>query len=265
MNSILEKILAFKQQELEKTKSVTSITQLEKSRYFDREILLMSNYITSKSKTGIIAEFKRRSPSKGNINDHSGIEEVVTGYFRNGASGISVLTDSEYFGGSCNDLSRTRELINIPVLRKDFIFDEYQIIESKATGADAVLLIAAALSKENTKKLSRLARSLHLQVLLELHNARELSHINEYVNMVGVNNRDLATFEVDIETSVQLVDDIPNDFVKISESGISSPLAVKKLRNCGYQGFLIGESFMRTADPAIAFKDFVRQIMTDDD
>lgn len=265
MNSILEKIVTFKHQELEKNKKNISVKELEKSRYFTRETLLMTNFITSKHKTGIIAEFKRKSPSKGVINDKVTIEEVTTGYFRNGASALSVLTDNEYFGGSAGDLLRARELNDLPVLRKDFIFDEYQVIESKAMGADAILLIAATLTKHDAKKLAKLASSLNLQVLLEVHNAKELRHLNKYVNMVGVNNRDLATFKVDIETSVQLVDDIPDNFVKISESGIASALAVKKLRSCGYQGFLIGESFMKEPDPSAAFHEFVRQIGITDD
>jgi indole-3-glycerol phosphate synthase len=263
--NILDKIIAFKHQQLVESKLKSPVEKLEKSRFFERDTLLMTNYIKNRNKTGIIAEFKRKSPSKGMINAHSTVEEVTTGYFRSGASGISILTDQEFFGGSDDDLARARELNSIPILRKDFIIDEYQIIETKAIGADAVLLIAKVLTKENTKKLARLARSLNLQVLLEVHNARELGHLNNYINMVGVNNRDLDTFTIDIETSVQLVGDIPGEFVKISESGITSALAIKKLRNCGYQGFLIGENFMRTTDPATSFSEFVQQIIIEND
>jgi indole-3-glycerol phosphate synthase len=190
---------------------------------------------------------------------------VTTGYFRSGASALSILTDYDFFGGTDADLSCARELNPIPILRKDFIIDEYHIIESKAIGSDAILLIAAALDKYKVLKLSRLARSLGLQVLLEVHNAGELDCVNEYVNIVGVNNRDLSTFKVDTEISVQLASEIPPEFVRISESGISSVQTIKKLKKCGYQGFLIGESFMLTSDPVSAFSEFVKLILLDDD
>ncbi len=225
----------------------------------------MTDYIINADKTGIIAEFKRKSPSRGIINSVATIEEVTTGYFRSGASALSVLTDKKFFGGSTNDLARARQLNPIPILRKDFVISEYQIIEAKAFGADAILLIAAVLNETRIRELARFARSLDLQVLLEVHNAVELKCLNEFVNMVGVNNRDLKTFLVDTELSVQLASEIPSDFIKISESGITSPLTIKRLRGCGYQGFLIGESFMRSPEPALAFSDFVKLITCDYD
>jgi indole-3-glycerol phosphate synthase len=263
--TILEKIIGHKRQEIDRAIELRPVKKLEGSAYFSRVTLPLTDYVVSPDKTGIIAEFKRKSPSKGIINSHASIEEVTTGYFRSGASGLSILTDKEFFGGSGADLSRARELNPIPILRKDFVIDEYQIIEAKAIGADAILLIAAALEKDQAKELARFARSLHLQVLLEVHNAEELDYLNEFVNIVGVNNRDLDTFMVDTEVSVQLAPDIPAEFIKISESGITSPLILKKLRSCGFQGFLIGENFMRTQEPALAFSDFVKLMMFEND
>jgi indole-3-glycerol phosphate synthase len=263
--NVLEQIIANKKRETEELKNKAPVHRLEKSKYFQRETYAMSEFILSKTKTGIIAEFKRRSPSKGVMNSHSTVEEVTTGYFRSGASGLSILTDTAFFGGSSSDLMRARRLNSIPILRKDFIIDEYQVIETKAIGADVVLIIAAALSREKAKNLSRLARSFGLQVLLEVHNSRELGHLNEFVNMIGVNNRNLGTGVVDTETSVQMAEDIPEGFIKISESGITTPLIMNKLRNCGFQGFLIGERFMREPDPAVAFSEFVNQILPEHD
>jgi indole-3-glycerol phosphate synthase len=263
--TILEKIIIHKRKEVAGALKKKPVKKLEGSQFFSRVPLPLTDYILHPDKTGIIAEFKRKSPSRGIINSEATIEEVTTGYFRSGASGLSILTDKEFFGGSADDLTRARKLNPIPILRKDFIIDEYQIIEAKAIGADAILLIAAALDKGQAKKFARFARSLNLQVLLEVHNASELDHLNEFVNIVGVNNRDLKTFAVDTELSVQLAGEIPSEFVKISESGITSPLTLKKLRGCGYQGFLIGENFMRTSEPALAFSDFVKLIMFEND
>lgn len=263
--TILDKIISQKRIAVDVAKEKNPAKKLEESNYFKRTTLLLTDFIVNPNKTGIIAEFKRKSPSKGIINSDAGIEEVTTGYFRSGASALSILTDNEFFGGTAADLSRARELNPIPILRKDFIIDEYQIIEAKAIGADAILLIAAALTKDQTKDLARFAQSLQLQVLLEVHNAHELDHLNEYVNIAGVNNRDLKTFSVDTDISVRLVNEIPSEFLKISESGISSPLTIKMLRSYGYQGFLIGEFFMRTPDPALAFSDFVKLTMFDND
>lgn len=258
--TILEKILENKKRELRDTVGKATIKEMEKSVPFGRECISLSDSILDKQKTSIIAEFKRKSPSKGFINTEASAEEVTTGYSRHGASGISVLTDHDFFGGSISDLSTARRLNPVPVLRKDFIIDEYQVIESKAIGADAILLIAAALDKELFNKLTRLARSVGLQVLLEVHKERELDYLNEYVSIIGVNNRDLETLRVDIEISLELAGKFTNDHVKISESGISSPSAVRELKDAGYNGFLIGERFMSDPDPVKSFSDFVKTI-----
>jgi len=210
------------------------------------------------SSTGIIAEHKRRSPSKSEINQNMNVQDVATGYEDAGVCGMSVLTDGKYFGGSLDDLLLARAAVQIPLLRKEFIIDEYQIIEARAHGADAVLLIAAILSKEKIKTLSEFAKSLDLDVLLEVHNEEELhKSVMPSLDMLGVNNRNLKTFEVDLNTSRNISKMIPDEFVKVSESGISSPVAIKDLKTYGYQGFLIGENFMATNSPGKSAKEFI--------
>ena len=263
--TILEEIIANKRKELSRTIERITVKDLESQALFNREPLSMTDAILNSGKTGIIAEFKRKSPSKGVINIRATLEEVTTGYFRSGASALSVLTDEMYFGGTGEDLIRARELNPIPILRKDFIIDEYQVIEARALGADAILLIAAALDKKQVKSLAQFSHTLQLQVLLEVHTREELDTLCAAVDMVGVNNRDLKTFLVDTETSVQLAPEIPQEFVRISESGIASALTLKKLKSVGYDGFLIGENFMRAEDPVVAFSDFVKLIFFDYD
>ncbi len=262
--NILEEIVGHKRVELAEKIERNTIRVLENREVFRRQPLPMTRYILSPDRTGIIAEFKRKSPSRGMINSEATVEEVTTGYFRSGASALSILTDYTYFGGKETDLVRARELIPIPILQKDFIIDEYQVVEAKSLGADAILLIAATLTCEQVLRLSRNARSLGMQVLLEIHSHEELGCLCEFVDMVGVNNRDLGTFKVDTEISFRLADEIPTEFIRISESGISSPWIIRKLRGAGYQGFLIGENFMRAPDPVVAFSDFVKQILADD-
>jgi indole-3-glycerol phosphate synthase len=259
--TILDKIIENKKKELEVLAGATAVKDLENSRLFKRETISLSESLLDRSKTGIIAEFKRKSPSKGIINSSSPVEEVTSGYFREGASGISILTDNQFFGGSDTDLLIAREKSHFPILRKDFIINEYQVIESKSIGADAILLIAAALGEQEILNLSRLARSLGLEVLLEIHEEDELDNINRYVNIVGVNNRNLKTFEVNTDISDKIADKIPQGLLKISESGISSPQVIKKLRVIGYNGFLIGEKFMCTPDPVKAFSEFVKDLI----
>jgi indole-3-glycerol phosphate synthase len=259
--NVLEEIIANKRKELAISIEHTTIRDLEKRKLFNRKVLSMSSFILNPDKTGIIAEFKRKSPSRGVINAEVTLEEVTTGYFRSGASALSILTDHAYFGGGSADLIRARELNPIPILRKDFIVDEYQIIEAKAIGADAILLIAATLTRDQVFRLARIAHSLELEVLLEIHGREELDRLCEFVDMVGINNRDLKTFEVNVDVSLNLARELPVEFVRISESGITSPLVVRKLRNAGYQGFLIGEHFMRAPDPVVAFSDFVKLIL----
>ncbi len=257
----LNEIVEYKKAEVRNCKETYALSKLEAAKMFDRVPLKLTDYIRNPERSGIIAEFKRKSPSRGIINTHSGIEEVTTGYFRSGASGLSVLTDLQFFGGTLTDLKRARELNPIPILRKDFIIDKYQIAEAKAAGADVILLIAAILDIQTTYNLAAYAKSLQLEVLLEVHEQSELDHINEFIDIVGVNNRDLKTFRVETELSVELFSAIPSHLVKISESGISSPVIMKRLRSCGYDGFLIGESFMSTPDPAKAFSDFIQLVI----
>src|SRR5690606_34029448 len=213
------------------------------------------------SQTGIIAEHKRRSPSKSVINQSLSIQDVATGYENAGVCGISVLTDGKYFGGSLDDLIFARASVDIPLLRKEFIIDEYQIVEAKAHGADVILLIAAILSRKEIKTFSELAKTLGLDVLLEVHDGEELQKsIMPSLDMLGVNNRNLKTFEVSLDTSKTLSKQIPDDFVKVSESGISSIGAIQELKEFGYQGFLIGENFMKTDDASASAKIFIDRL-----
>ena len=258
--NILDKIIADKYKEVALKKSVIPVSQLEASVLFERETVSLAHALRN-SDTGIIAEHKRRSPSKSVINQKVTVQEVAQGYENAGACGMSVLTDGKYFGGSLDDLLLARASVNMPLLRKEFIIDEYQLIEAKAHGADVILLIAAVLTREQIKQLSECAKSLGLDVLLEVHNEEELhKSIMPSLDMLGVNNRNLKTFEVSLETSKGLSTLIPDDFVKVSESGISSIEAIKELKPYGYQGFLIGENFMKTEDPGINAKKFIGQL-----
>lgn len=259
--TILDKIIENKKKELHLISGITSVADLEKSSFFERKTISLSDFLQERNKTGIIAEFKRKSPSKGIINSLSLVEEVTAGYFREGASGISVLTDVQFFGGSNADLIQIREKSIFPILRKDFIINEYQVIESKAIGADVILLIAAVLGDKEILNLSKLSRSLGMEVLLEIHEPDELDKLNPNVDIVGVNNRNLKTFEVDTNISEKMSGRIPSQFKRISESGISSPESIRKLRDCGYDGFLIGEKFMGTTDPVKAFSEFVKDLI----
>jgi indole-3-glycerol phosphate synthase len=189
------------------------------------------------------------------------VEEVTTGYAKAGASALSVLTDHDFFMGHEDDLIAARKINEIPILRKDFMVDEYQIIEAKAIGADIVLLIAACLTQEEILNFAKLAKSLGLSTLLEVHNREELDKsLNAYIDVVGVNNRNLKDFTVSIETSLALSEVIPSEFLKVSESAISNPETIKILKKAGFNGFLIGENFMRTANPGLAMAEFVKQI-----
>ncbi|MCA0932561.1 indole-3-glycerol phosphate synthase TrpC [Lutimonas saemankumensis] len=257
--NILDKIVKDKLIEVEAKKKLLPLSFLATSPLMERDTYSMSENIVEGS--GIITEFKRRSPSKQVINQTSGIIDVVTGYQKAGASGISVLTDTKYFGGSLDDLIQARSALTIPVLRKEFIIDPYQVYEAKAFGADTILLIAAILTTEEIGILSQLAYQLELEVLLEVHNQEELEKSDlANVQMVGVNNRNLKTFDVSLETSKSLAKLIPEDKVKISESGISSVEAISSLKKYGYKGFLIGENFMKTSDPGAAAKQFLKEL-----
>lgn len=257
--TILDKIIAEKRLEIAKRKSEKSISELENELYFNRKCLSLKENLL-KSETGIIAEFKRKSPSKGWIHENADALIIPAGYCTAGASGISILTDEPFFGGTPQDLITARPLVDCPILRKEFIVDEYQLFEANAMGADVILLIASALSVDETKALAKQAKALGLEVLLEIHNKEELAHINEFVDMVGVNNRNLKTFEVSIDVSKELASLIPDEFVKISESGISAPETVLELRKYGYKGFLMGENFMKTEYPVLSLKEFIELI-----
>jgi len=259
--NILDKIIVDKKREVILKKSIIPVSQLEASVFFGKKTISLSQNLRN-SNSGIIAEHKRRSPSKAEINYSFTVEEVVKGYESAGACGISVLTDGKYFGGSLDDLLLARASVNIPLLRKEFIVDEYQILEAKAHGADVILLIAAVLTREEIKQLSEFGQSLGLEVLLEVHNLEELEKsIMPSLNMIGVNNRNLKTFEVSLDYSKELATKIPDEFVKVSESGISSIEAVKELQQFGYQGFLIGEYFMKTENPGLEAQRFITNLI----
>lgn len=258
--TILDQIIASKRKEVALKKAVVSVKQLENSDLFNSKTNSLRKSIMN-SPFGIIAEHKRRSPSKATINNSFSVEEVVKGYENAGASGISILTDNHYFGGSLDDFILARATVKTPLLRKEFIIDDYQILEAKANGADAILLIAAVLSKEEIKQLSEFAQSLTLEVLLEVHNLEELEKsIMPSLDIIGVNNRNLKTFELSLQTSIDLIKHIPNDFVKISESGISQIKDLKLLKNHDFQGFLIGENFMKTNNPGESLLEFINEL-----
>ena len=258
--NILDKIVADKRIEVDFRKGLIPIKQLEKSILFERKTVSLAQKLRE-SNSGIIAEHKRRSPSKSVINQTSSVWDVAKGYEVAGACGMSVLTDGKYFGGSLDDLLTARASAQMPLLRKEFIIDEYQLLEAKAHGADVCLLIAACLTRNEIEHLSKFAKSLGLDVLLEVHNQEELDKaLMPSLDMLGVNNRNLKTFEVSLETSKSLSTQIPNEFVKVSESGISSIEAIKDLKQYGYEGFLIGENFMKTEDPAKSALEFIKQL-----
>ncbi|TMI72297.1 MAG: indole-3-glycerol phosphate synthase TrpC [Bacteroidetes bacterium] len=259
MKNILEEIIAVKERQVELEKSEVPVSELEESALFERTTLSLVASLTDKQKTGIIAEFKRRSPSKGIINDKATVEGVTKAYTINGASGLSVLTDKAFFGGSNDDLSVARSNA-LPILRKDFVVDEYQLLQAKAIGADVILLIAACLSPQRVRRYAAFAKRIGLEVLLEIHSETELGHACDEVDMIGVNNRDLKTFKVDTNTSLGLINKIPTNKIAITESGISDIETIVTLKEAGFRGFLIGETFMKEADPAIAFADFIRKL-----
>ena len=259
MKDILSEIIANKRFEVDLQKQAISIEQLQEGISEAPVIRSMKQALAS-SKSGVIAEFKRRSPSKGWIKQDARPEEIVLSYATAGASALSILTDETFFGGSLKDIRIARPLVEIPILRKDFIIDEYQLYQAKIVGADAVLLIAAALEQERCNELTEKAHSLGLEVLLEIHSPEELSYINEKIDMVGINNRNLGTFFTDVENSFRLAGQLPQDAVLVSESGISDPEIVKRLRTAGFRGFLIGETFMKTEQPGETLQNFLQAI-----
>ena len=259
--NILDQIVIDKRKEVDLRRSLIPTSQLEQSVLFERDIISLTERLKN-SASGIIAEHKRRSPSKSIINQNLNVFDVAQGYESAGVCGMSVLTDAKYFGGSLDDLLLAKASCNLPLLRKEFIIHPYQILEAKAYGADVILLIASILSKVEIKKLSELAKSLNLEVLLEIHNEEELhKSVMPSLDMIGVNNRNLKTFEVSLDTSKHLSKVIPDDFIKISESGISNIESIKELHPYGYQGFLIGENFMKTDNAGESAKSFIKNLI----
>lgn len=257
--NILDTIIERKRQEIKDSKSSISVQQLKDSEFFNRNTLSLKE--TLQSKSGIIAEFKRQSPSKGIINDKVSPIEVVSAYENFGASAVSILTDKDFFGGSFDDILSVRKEINIPILRKDFMIDEYQFYEAKSIGADVILLIAACLSPSQVLEFTELSHELGLEVLLEIHTEEELKHINKSIDFVGINNRNLKDFKVDLQHSVNLKNQLPKDVLSIAESGIYNIEDFNFLKEKGFDGFLMGEYFMKNESPAKAFEDFISNII----
>lgn len=257
---MLKEIIENKRKKVEQQKQLYPTKLLEQSIYFDSKCVSLSHYLTRKDKSGIIAEFKRKSPSKGVINAYADVLETTLGYMQAGASALSVLTEQDYFMGKSEDLTIARNANYCPILRKDFTVDEYQIIEAKSIGADAILLIAAALEKNQIKGLYQLAKSLGIEVLFEIHGKDELDKVPDSDLIIGVNNRNLKTMQVDLKTSFDIISELPKTSLLISESGLSNVEDVKRLKVAGYQGFLMGEYFMRTPNPAEALKQFITKL-----
>lgn len=261
--NILDRIVIRKKEEVAVAKTLVSVEQIKAGRHFNRTTYSFKDFLLAEDRTGIIAEFKRRSPSKGLINGDAVVKDVTSGYAAAGASALSVLTDVDFFGGSPHDLLEAREANQIPILRKDFMIDDYQLLEAKAWGADIILLIAAILTPQEVKHLAGFAKDLGLNVLLEVHNQEELERsICGDLDAIGVNNRNLADFTVNIQTSFDLVKQIPDQFMKISESAISNTSTIKDLQKAGFNGFLIGENFMKTADPSLSMRGFVSELIS---
>jgi indole-3-glycerol phosphate synthase len=260
-NNILDTICANKRLEVSRQQEAVPLSFLENILSFQYPEKISFKQALLDSNTGIIAEFKRRSPSKGWIHADADVEKIVKGYKAAGATAISCLTDELFFGGDFSDFKRARiACAGLPLLRKDFIIDEYQIYQSKVMGADVILLIAACLSREETLRFTEIAHALDMEVLLEIHNEEELAYIQPYMDVVGINNRNLKTFVTNIQHTIDLAHKIPVEYVKISESGLSNPETVMQLRKEGFRGFLMGENFMKTFEPEKALDDFTKQL-----
>lgn len=260
MNSILDKIIAHKRQEVAQKAELVPVKLLEQSIYFRTPVVSLSRYLTRPDKIGVIAEFKRKSPSKGDINPYAQVEEVSIGYMQGGASALSVLTDATFFGGKNADLQEARKFNFCPILRKDFIISEYQILEARSIGADAILLLASVLTAEKIRQFTAFARSLGLEVLIEIHEAEHLDRISPDAQVIGINNRDLRNFSVDTQRSIDLLPLLPTEMVPVSESGLSRPETVVDLKQAGFRGFLIGEAFMATDRPGQACRQFIQDV-----
>lgn len=258
--NILDKIILNKEREVAERKKLFPTGLLEQSPLFNRTTISFKKELLREDRVGVIAEFKRKSPSKGIINDQVSVEETTSGYIQSGASALSILTDFEYFGGKSEDLIAARKVNDCPILRKDFIIDEYQIIEAKSIGADVILLLANVLNAKQIRQFAQFAKTLGLESLLEIRDKDELQTINEHIAVVGVNNRNLKDFNVNLSQSFDLVNLIPDDFVKISESGIDSAKTIHELKAVGFNGFLMGETFMKQNQPGKACADFIKEV-----
>lgn len=260
MKDILQEIVATKRAEVDRRKRETDLQALYRQAETPRTTRHSLREALRSSSTGIISEFKRRSPSKGWINREADVQSVVRAYQQAGATALSVLTDTPYFGGTDDDLRAARQACSLPILRKDFMIDEFQLVESRVLGADAVLLIAAALTREQCRRFAEIAHQLELEVLLEIHDQSELDYYSEYIDILGVNNRNLGSFHTDVANSFRLIEQMPQEATPISESGISNPDTVKELRAIGFKGFLIGENFMKTDAPGDSLKSFINAL-----
>ena len=260
MENILTRIIEDKKKEVQERIKESPVSQLERSPFFKRHTVSLKESLICPGSSGIIAEFKRMSPSVGTINRYGDPIEITRGYVHAGAAALSVLTDRKYFGGSRDDMMKVREINKCPILRKEFMIDEYQVIEARALGADVILLIASVLDNSRLVELAKLARSFEMEVILEIHEPAELASLNPWIDVVGVNNRNLKKMETDVQTSIDMVEKIPKDFMKISESGINDPETINFLRGLGYEGFLIGEYFMKHEKPARACRKFIEEL-----
>lgn len=260
MKDILQEIVATKRAEVDRRKRETDLQALYRQAETPRTTRHSLREALRSSSTGIISEFKRRSPSKGWINREADVQSVVRAYQQAGATALSVLTDTPYFGGTDDDLRAARQACSLPILRKDFMIDEFQLVESRVLGADAVLLIAAALTREQCRRFAEIAHQLELEVLLEIHDQSELDYYSEYIDILGVNNRNLGSFHTDVTNSFRVIGQMPQEATPISESGISNPDTVKELRAVGFKGFLIGENFMKTEAPGDSLKNFINTL-----
>jgi len=259
--NILETITAHKRKEVANRKELFPRKLLETSIHFSAPCVSMKEYLLREDKRGIIGEFKRKSPSKGEINVYADVEKVTIGYMQAGASALSVLTDEKFFGGKDDDLKVARKFNYCPILRKDFIIDEYQIFEARSIGADAILLISECLTAEEIARFSSTAQELGMEVLCELHDESQIEKLSTNIDMIGVNNRDLKTFTTSIENSIRIKEKLPKDKVLVSESGINHVEDIIRLKEHGYNGFLIGELFMREEHPELTARNFIKDIM----
>ncbi len=259
--NILDNIIAHKHKEVQLRKDLYPVKLLEKSIYFAAPPVSLKKYLLREDKSGIIAEIKRKSPSKGIINKYADVEKISIGYMQAGASALSVLTDEQFFGGKSEDLTIARSFNYCPILRKDFTIDEYQIIEAKSIGADAVLLLANVLSVQQIKNFTQVAHQLGMEVLLELREEEEMEAYTPAIDVVGINNRNLKNFEVSLENSIRMASLLPASSVKVSESGINTATDILYLKQHGYQGFLIGEKFMKHSKPEAACSEFIRDVL----